>query len=437
MPLEHDSVMGPGRAFLQSRPRLEQAILARCWFGRKATAADLPPPSALAALVGRVDPRFRSVFADIPQHNQWAILRYFFHLGSSAGALQPTRPKLIKWYDPFADQRTFPSGHRYCLNTYVGCEHGCVYCYVRLYARGVDRPSEANSATNVAWHAGADGLGKPRVKKDFLKHLAEDLRDLERFDVPPAPLHLSNSTDPLQAGLEEEFGHTRLALEWIAGLARNRFTSITLLTKNPGLAARPEYVAALKQLGEIGSGHPAHARLVAGNQPLVQVEVSLAFWSEEAAAFYDPHAPSVRKRIEGLQALRSAGIPTVLRIDPLFVRSPFGAGKARCLKEFGLPEAQTEEDLWHLVSLARDLGVRHVVFSPVKIVRPSKDPRDPRRALKAAFEVSASPARLLKKGFSWRLPDDQARALCVPSQEMCRRARVESKFCMKNLIERF
>jgi DNA repair photolyase len=428
--------MGPDQAFLLSRPSLEQSILGRYWFSRKAIAGDPPPPSAVAALIGRVARRFRGVFADVPLLSQWAILRYFFHLGSAAGDLQPSRPKLIKWYDPFADQRSFHSGHRYCLNTYVGCEHECVYCYVRLYARGIARPSEADNVKNVAGHAAAAGLGKPQVKKDFLKHLAQDLRDLERFNLPPAPLHMSNSTDPLQAGLEEEFGHTRLALEWIAGLSRHRFTSITLLTKNPGLAAKPDYMAVLKRLGEVGSEHPAYARLVDGNQPLLQVEVSLAFWNEEAAAFYDPHAPSVQKRIEGLHALQSAGIPIVLRIDPLFVHSPFGPGKTHCLKEFGLPEAQTEEDLCQLVSLAHDLGVRHVVFSPVKIVRPSKDPRDPRHALKAAFEVSASPAGLIKKGFSWRMPDDQAKALCVSLQEMCRRAGVESKFCMKNLIER-
>ena len=76
------------------------------------------------------------------------------------------------------------------------------------------------------------------------------------------------------------------------------------------------------------------------------------------------------------------------------------------------------------------------MFSPAKIVCPSKDPHDPRRALKAAFEMSAYPVKLLKKGFSWRLPDDQAIALCVPLQEMSRRAEVESKFYMKNLVER-
>ena len=50
------------------------------------------------------------------------------------------------------------------------------------------------------------------------KLLAKDLEDLERFDVPPAPLHLSNSTDPLQP-LEEEFGHTRHALEQVLRLS--------------------------------------------------------------------------------------------------------------------------------------------------------------------------------------------------------------------------
>jgi DNA repair photolyase len=126
--------------------------------------------------------------------------------------------------------------------------------------------------------------------------------------------------------------------------------------------------------------------------PPLQVEVSLAFWNEEAAAIYDPHAPCVRKRIEGLHALRAEGIPIVLRIDPLFVRLPFGPGTTHCLKGFGPSEAQTEENLRQLVSLARDLSVRHVVFSPVKIVHPSKDPHD--RAARSRLLSRCPPVRL-------------------------------------------
>jgi len=86
-----------------------------------------------------------------------------------------TRPRAVKWYCPFADQREFPSGHRYCINVYTGCEHRCQYCYV--------------TGCIAAEH---------NCKNRFRHDLCKDLEALEAYDVPPAPVHLSNSTDPLQ-----------------------------------------------------------------------------------------------------------------------------------------------------------------------------------------------------------------------------------------------
>ena len=39
---------------------------------------------------------------------------------------------------------------------------------------------------------------------------------------------------------------------------RHRFTTVVILTKNPSLAARPDYVALLQQLNELPASHPRH-----------------------------------------------------------------------------------------------------------------------------------------------------------------------------------
>ena len=303
----------------------------------------LKHPAAVASL-SRIDPRFRPVWEGRSPAEQLALSRYFLPHKSSKPILGPTRPRVIKWYCPFAHQCAFPAGHRYCINIYTGCAHRCLYCYAAAY-----EPA----------HAGG--------KNDFAKALAKDLADLEAFDVPPAPVHISNSTDPFQP-LEIRLGDTKRTLEGLLA-HRRRFTTVTLLTKNPSLAAQPDYAQLLKALAEIPAGHPFAHRWQELQHPAAQVEVSMAFWREEAAAFWDPGAPSVASRIAGVRALRSAGIPVVLRIDPLFPRSPLPLEPARSLSDFGLAEAQTLADLEQLVAFAAKVGTRHVVYSPAKIVR--------------------------------------------------------------------
>jgi len=72
----------------------------------------------------------------------------------------------------------------------------------------------------------ANGYTLDRIspKEGFEKLVDRDVSDLEEFNVPPAPVHLSNSTDPLQEGLESRFRHTRYALEKLLA-HRRRFTT--------------------------------------------------------------------------------------------------------------------------------------------------------------------------------------------------------------------
>ena len=107
-------------------------------------------------IVSRINEKFRPVWEPLPPDQRTALARYFLPHKSSKESLAPTRPRLIKWYCPFAGQATFPSGHRYCLNTYTGCSHRCRYCYAAGY-----EPDEAGP------------------KREFASLLAKDLADLE------------------------------------------------------------------------------------------------------------------------------------------------------------------------------------------------------------------------------------------------------------------
>ena len=201
------------------------------------------------SLAGRVHPKYTPVFDKLDESDRAAVALYFLPHGSKKDVLEVTRPRVVKWYCPFADQREFPSGHRYSINVYTGCEHGCRYCYVNGYS-----------------------AREPGCKSRFRHDLCKDLEELETSDVPPAPVHLSNSTDALQP-LEQEHRHSLFTLEKLAE-HRNRFTTVTLLTKNPAALMDDRYVQALRRLNELRPDHPRRALFDAKGYPPLRVECS-------------------------------------------------------------------------------------------------------------------------------------------------------------------
>jgi DNA repair photolyase len=152
---------------------------------------------------------------------------------------------------------------------------------------------------------------------------------------------------------------------------------------------------------------------------------------------YDPGAPPVEERIAGLRALREAGIPLVLRIDPLFPHSPLPGRDGRTLGDFNLPEAQTLQDLESLVALARELHVRHVVYSAAKIVLKRGRRLSPNmQAMREVYRAMAAPQKLDWRGRSWRLPEPIARDhVLQPFLQLCRKYDVVAKHCRQDLIQ--
>jgi DNA repair photolyase len=360
-------------------------------------------------LAAKVDVKYQPVFDASVEKDRAALAWYFLPHHSAKVIVGVSRPRVLKWYCPFADQRDFPTGHRYCINVYTGCSHNCEYCYAASY-----EPDEAS------------------CKKNFEQGLLRDLADLEEFDVPPAPVHLSNSTDPFQP-LEAAVGQTKFALEQILK-SRRRFTSVVLLTKNPTIAVRDDYLPLLKALNDLPADHPKCEEFADRNLPGLRLEISLAFWRDEARAVFDPGAPSVAERSEAIRTLRQAGIPVVLRIDPLLPRNPLPNGVQ--FADFDLAQPQTLADLESLVAFASEVGVMHIVYSATKIVQPRFKPMpDLMQRLKHLYERISVPEKLVFRGGSWRLPDIILRQQIVePFLDVCNRYNIPAYFCKQNLI---
>jgi DNA repair photolyase len=341
------------------------------------------------ALAARVDPKYAPAWLGRSPAEQAALATYFLPHHSAKTVLGVTRPRVVKWYCPFADQHSFPSGHRYCINVYTGCSHGCVYCYAAGYLAMDAKP-----------------------KAGFRRLLLKDLDDLDVLDVPPAPVHLSNSTDALQEPLESERGDTLFTLQQLARY-RHRFTTVTVLTKNPAVLARGEYLAAL---------HALHTP----QRPVV-LEISLAFWREQTAAAYDPGAPILAVRLEAIRQLRAAGLPVVLRISPTY---PIG------IVPPGQSCPQTTNDVEHLAVFAREVGCHRLVHTPAKIVRPQQGQLHPlMESMLTFYRRLAGRSGLDFRGGSWRLPQSVAEQYIVqPLREICSRQGVHLFFCKKHLL---
>ena len=360
----------------------------------------------LASLVHR---KYGPVFDDLPERDRAALAFYFLPHRSKKDVLEVTRPRVIKWYCPFADQRAFPSGHRYCINVYTGCQHECRYCYAAGYT------SRQASCKNT-----------------FRSDLVKDLDALDAYDVPPAPVHISNSTDPLQP-LELEHRHALHTFEKLAQ-RRHRFTTVTVLTKNPAILTDQRYIQVLHQLNQLPTDHPRREWFKGNGYSPLRVECSVAFHDDESRKVLDPAAPSVESRMAAIRLLSQEKIPVVVRVDPLFPRDPLPGGKI--MSEFDLPDIQPVADLERLVRFARDVGAAHLVYSIAKITRPRFGGLPPvMEKMKRVYEYLSQGQSLVCRGGSWRLPVNVAGPLVVePFVNLCHSYSIEAKMCKANLI---
>lgn len=165
------------------------------------------------------------------------------------------------------------------INPYRGCEHGCIYCFAR--------PSHAH----VGLSAGLDFESKLFAKPDAARLLK---RELARDNYKPKSIAIGTNTDPYQP-IERKMRIMRQILEVLAEAKH----PVGIVTKS-ALVLRD--IDILSQMAQDG---------------LVKVSLSITTIDRKLARAMEPRASTPTKRLEALETLNKAGIPTSVMIAPV------------------------------------------------------------------------------------------------------------------------
>ena len=170
-------------------------------------------------------------------------------------------------------------GHAYSMNPYQGCEHGCVYCYAR------------NTHNYYGFSAGIDFEQKIIIKETAPAVLE---RQLQKSNWEVRPIMLAGNTDCYQP-VERKLKITRKILEVLVKYRH----PVNILTKN-SLILRD-----LDLLQELAKHRLVHAG------------ITVTSLDENIRRKLEPRTARASKRLEVLEKLVAAGIPTAVMISPV------------------------------------------------------------------------------------------------------------------------
>ncbi|GAA3631562.1 PA0069 family radical SAM protein [Flavivirga jejuensis] len=170
-------------------------------------------------------------------------------------------------------------GMLYSMNSYQGCEHGCIYCYAR------------NSHEYWGYSAGLDFERRIMVKKDASKLLEVQLK---KKSWKTHPIVMSGNTDCYQPA-EKQFEITRQCLEVFLKYKH----PVAIITKN-ALILRD--LDLLKSLAK---------------DNLINVNMSITSLSENTRRILEPRTTTIKKRLETIKVLSENGIPVNVMLAPI------------------------------------------------------------------------------------------------------------------------
>lgn len=190
--------------------------------------------------------------------------------------LSTTKPTFIKYSFTKTSKALTPSGLPdidYALNPYVGCAHGCTYCYARAYVRDAEVAREWGSIV--------------KIRVNLIDVLIKDVGRLK-----PGVVGLATITDPYQP--IEASQH--LSRESLKILLRAGF-KVDLQTKSPLVLRDVDILKRWRDRVEVG--------------------LTITTLRDEVAAIIEPGAPPPSERAKALRELSASGITTWLFLGPI------------------------------------------------------------------------------------------------------------------------
>ena len=160
----------------------------------------------------------------------------------------------------------------YVINSYIGCCHGCIYCYAQFMKRFTGHADEA-------WGSFMDVKVGGRISQKAMEGKT---------------VLFGSVTDPYNP-LEKKYLATRKILEHFAG--QKCGADIEILTKSP-LVLRD--IGLLKELRH------------------VRVGISLSTMDRDFARRIETHTVSPEERIKAVRTLHSEGISVYVFVSPIF-----------------------------------------------------------------------------------------------------------------------
>jgi len=168
-------------------------------------------------------------------------------------------------------------GVDYCINPYVGCSHGCRYCYATFMKKYTGHTEPWGSFVDVKINA-------PEI-------LQKQLKRAKRGRVL-----ISSVTDAYQP-IESKYKLTRQCLEI---LLQSQFP-VDILTKSPLVLRDTDLIKKFKD---------------------IEVGITITTNDEKMQKIFEPNAPSIIARIRTLKTLHDNRIKTYAFIGPVLPMNP-------------------------------------------------------------------------------------------------------------------
>jgi DNA repair photolyase len=196
------------------------------------------------------------------------------------------------------------------INSYRGCEHGCIYCFAR--------PTHAFHDLSPGLDFETKLFAKPEAAKLLRAELANP-----RYQV--RPMAMGTNTDPYQP-IEGKWRITRSVLQVLAETRH----PVMITTKSDRVTRD---IDILSEMAE---------------QRLASVALSITSLTPEISRTLEPRAPTARKRLAAVKALSEAGIPTTVAIAPVV-------------------PGITDHEVEHIVEAAAAAGAVGAFYLPVRL----------------------------------------------------------------------